>query len=129
METLTIGNCIANSSTNAYNRNRKVVFPMAAKSATVTARISPDVKQQAEAILEQLGIPVSVFIDMTYRQVIMNGGVPFSVNMRSGIKARDAMTDDEFNAIMAKGYAQAMNGETRPAHEVFDELLGELDAV
>ena len=44
---------------------------MAAKTANVTARIQPNIKEQAEAILERLGIPVSVFIDMTYRQVIM----------------------------------------------------------
>lgn len=44
---------------------------MAAKTANVTARIQPNIKEQAEAILERLGIPVSVFIDMTYRQVII----------------------------------------------------------
>ena len=43
---------------------------MAVKTANVTARIQPNIKEQAEAILDRLGIPVSVFIDMTYRQVI-----------------------------------------------------------
>lgn len=47
---------------------------MAAKTANVTARIQPDIKEQAEAILEKLGIPVSVFIDMVYRQIIMRMG-------------------------------------------------------
>ena len=41
---------------------------MSAKTANVTARIQPEIKEQAEAILSQLGIPVSVFIDMAYRQ-------------------------------------------------------------
>lgn len=50
---------------------------MSAKTANVTARIQPEVKEQAEAILAQLGIPVSVFIDMAYRQVILRDGVPF----------------------------------------------------
>jgi DNA-damage-inducible protein J len=44
---------------------------MATKTANVTARIQPDIKEQAEAILDRLGIPVSVFIDMTYRQVFI----------------------------------------------------------
>lgn len=48
---------------------------MAVKTANVTARIQPEIKESAEAILEKLGIPVSVFIDMTYRQVIANNGV------------------------------------------------------
>ena len=42
---------------------------MAVKTANVTARIQPNIKEQAEEILERLGIPVSVFIDMAYRQV------------------------------------------------------------
>ena len=51
---------------------------MSAKTANVTARIQPEIKEQAEAILSQLGIPVSVFIDMAYRQVILRDGIPFS---------------------------------------------------
>jgi DNA-damage-inducible protein J len=44
-------------------------------AANVTARIQPNIKEQVEAILERIGIPVSVFIDMTYRQVIMRDGI------------------------------------------------------
>ena len=33
---------------------------MAVKTANVTARIQPEIKEHAEAILEKLGIPVSV---------------------------------------------------------------------
>ena len=54
---------------------------MSAKTANVTARIQPEVKEQAEAILSQLGIPVSVFIDMAYRQVILRDGIPFSLEL------------------------------------------------
>ncbi len=53
---------------------------MAEKTANVTARIRPEIKENAEAILDELGIPVSVFIDMTYRQVIVHNGVPFPLN-------------------------------------------------
>lgn len=38
-------------------------------------------RKTAEAILSKLGIPVSVFIDMTYRQVIMHDGIPFSLDI------------------------------------------------
>ncbi|MBR4036830.1 MAG: type II toxin-antitoxin system RelB/DinJ family antitoxin, partial [Oscillospiraceae bacterium] len=44
---------------------------MASKTANVTARVQPEIKQQAEDILERLGIPVSVLIDSLYRQIIM----------------------------------------------------------
>ena len=46
---------------------------MANKTANVTARVQPEIKKQAEAVLEKIGIPVSVLIDTLYRQIIMTG--------------------------------------------------------
>lgn len=51
---------------------------MAGKTANVTARVQPEIKQKAEAILDQLGIPVSVLIDSLYRQIIMTNSIPYS---------------------------------------------------
>ncbi len=56
---------------------------MAARSANVNVRVEPDVKEQAEAILEKLGVSVSSFINMTYRQVILRKGIPFTVTVPS----------------------------------------------
>lgn len=39
---------------------KQEVHTMATKTANVTARIQPNIKEQAEAILDRLGIPVSV---------------------------------------------------------------------
>ena len=85
---------------------------MAAKTANVTARIQPDIKEQAEIILEKLGIPVSVFIDMAYRQIIINGGIPFDLNISKVPEARDAISEDRFNQIMDNGLRQAKNNES-----------------
>ncbi len=79
---------------------------MAAKTANVTARIQPNIKEQAEAILERLGIPVSVFIDMTYRQVIMRDGVPFSLDIPDKFITRDTLTKAEFDTMMQNGLTQ-----------------------
>lgn len=72
---------------------------MAAKTANVTARIQPNIKEQAEAILERLGIPVSVFIDMTYRQVIMRDGIPFSLDIPDKLITRDIINKN-WNLIL-----------------------------
>ena len=80
---------------------------MAAKTANVTARIQPNIKEQAEAILERLGIPVSVFIDMTYRQVIMRDGIPFSLDIPDKLITRDTLTKTEFDTMMQNGLSQA----------------------
>mgnify|MGYP000354493000 CR=1 FL=1 len=87
---------------------------MATKSANVTARVQPEIK----AILEQLGLPVSVLIDTLYRQIIMTGGVPYSLAVPK-LPTRDGMTEDQFNAMMAKGYQQAKNGQTVSVDEAF----------
>ena len=77
---------------------------MATKTANVTARIQPNIKEQAEAILDRLGIPVSVFIDMTYRQVIMRDGVPFSLDIPDKLVTRDTTTQGLDEATGEKEY-------------------------
>ena len=96
---------------------------MAARSANVNVRVEPDVKKQAEDILEKLGVSTSAFINMTYRQLIMKRGIPFSVELPSGIKTLDTMTDAEFDEMMQTGLEQAKKGESVPYEEAFDRLM------
>ena len=49
------------------------------KSMTLNLRVNPVVKQQAEDVLKQLGIPMATAIDMYLRQIKLTGGIPFSV--------------------------------------------------
>ena len=99
---------------------------MAGKTANVTARIQPDIKEQAEAILERLGIPVSVFIDMTYRQVIMRDGVPFSLDIPDKLITRDTLTKVEFDAMMQNGLAQAKSDDSVSIDEALRQLKAEI---
>ena len=91
---------------------------MATKSANVTARVQPEIKQQAEAVLEKIGLPVS---DISYRQIIMTGGVPYSLTVPN-LPTRDSMTNANFNAMMEKGYHQAKTGEGISADEAFEKI-------
>lgn len=94
---------------------------MATKSANVTARVQPEIKEQAEAILEQIGLPVSVLIDTLYRQIIMTGGVPYSLTVPK-LSTRDSMTDEQFDTVMEKGYQQAKNGQTLSVEDAFTRI-------
>lgn len=96
---------------------------MATRSANINVRVEPDVKKQAEDILDKLGVSVSAFINMTYRQVIMKRGIPFSVELPSGIETLDTMTDEEFDEMMQAGLEQAKKGESVPYEEAFDRLI------
>lgn len=100
---------------------------MATRSANVNVRVEPDIKKQAEDILEKLGISVSAFINMTYRQVIMKRGIPFSVDLCEGIKTLDTMTDMEFDDVMKKGLMQAKSGEAVSYEEAFEQLMKGFD--
>ena len=95
------------------------------KSANVTARIEPKIKQQAEAILEKLGLPVSVLIDTLYRQIILTGGIPYPLIIPK-LPTRDSMSDEEFNAMMEKGYNQALSGEGLSLNEAFTKIDKEI---
>ena len=99
---------------------------MAAKTANVTARIQSEIKQHAEAILDRLGIPVSVFIDMAYRQVIMRDGVPFSLEIPNTLTTRDTLSKAEFDTIMQTGLAQAKEDDSLTVEDAFNQLKAEI---
>ncbi len=52
---------------------------MAGKTATVLARVDPELKKQAEDIMDRLGIPASLMINMLYKQIVLTRGIPFKV--------------------------------------------------
>ena len=100
----------------------------AVKTANVNARIDVNIKTQAEAILTRIGLPRSVAIDAFYRQIIMHGGIPFSLTIpESKLSAYDQMSLAEFNQMMATGLAQAKADDSFDLVEVFDELEAGLE--
>ena len=80
---------------------------MATRSANVMVRVEPEVKEQAEEILMQIGIPVSTAINMLYREIILWKGLPFRPSLPTvGPKAYDELTKEESDSMMATGLAQ-----------------------
>ena len=43
------------------------------KTATLNIRVNPDVKENAESVLAQLGIPMATAIDMYLKQISLVG--------------------------------------------------------
>ena len=96
---------------------------MSAKSANLYARIEPDVKEQAENILSALGIPASNAINMFYKQIILQRGLPFEVKIPSAKPVdMSALSEEEMNAELEKGYADMVAGRTKPAKQVFADI-------
>ena len=94
-----------------------------AKTANLYARIEPDVKEQAESILSALGISASNAINMFYKQIILQRGLPFEVKMpTSRLVDASALSDAEMDAELEKGYADMKAGRTKSAKSVFADI-------
>ena len=94
-----------------------------AKTANLYARIEPDVKEQAESILTALGIPASNAINMFYKQIILQRGLPFEVKMPE-VRPIDAsmLTDAQMDAELEKGYADMQTGRTKSVKSAFADI-------
>lgn len=94
------------------------------KSANLYARIEPEVKEQAEAILGALGIPASNAINMFYKQIILQNGLPFDVKLPEHPQNAARMTPAQLDAELEKGYASMQAGDTVPFNEAFAAVRG-----
>lgn len=82
-----------------------------AKTANLYARIEPEVKNQAESILEALGIPVSSAINMFYKQIILQRGIPFEMKLPDfPVPDISIMTTAQLKEEIDKGFDDADAG-------------------
>ncbi|MBQ5966841.1 MAG: type II toxin-antitoxin system RelB/DinJ family antitoxin [Clostridiales bacterium] len=94
-----------------------------AKTANLYARIEPEVKEQAESILSALGIPASSAINMFYKQIILQRGLPFEVKMpESKLVDASMLSDAEMDEELEKGYADMKAGKTKSAKSAFGDI-------
>ena len=96
------------------------------KSANLYARIEPDVKEQAESILASLGIPASNAINMFYKQIILQRGLPFDVKLPTAkIMDISELTEEQLSAELEKGFTDVKMGRIEDADTVFDNIRRE----
>ncbi len=94
-----------------------------ARTSNVFARVEPNIKEQAESVLDQLGIPMSNAIGMFLRQVIIHRGIPFEVKLPENAPLSLAkMTKEQFDAEISKGMDDIEQGRVFSAEEVAAEL-------
>ena len=92
------------------------------KDATVSARVECEIKDKAEHILSQLGIPVSVVINSLYRQIVYQNGIPFSMKLPDPPRTLDTLSGQQLDAKLQRSYEQSLKGEGSPVNETFEEL-------
>lgn len=96
------------------------------KTATLSLRVSPGVKEDAESILKKLGIPMSVAIDMYLKQIVYAGGIPFRVTLPQAPDSinMDLMSNGELHSAIAEGCREYKDGKA-----VNIDILAELRKV
>ena len=81
------------------------------------------VKEKAESILSTLGIPASSAINMFYKQIILQRGLPFEVKLPSARPVDvSRLSEAEFNEELEKGYADMQAGRTKNAKKAFADI-------
>ena len=82
-----------------------------AKTAMTHARISPEIKQKAEAIIKGLGLSISSAHELFYRQIIAHQGIPFNLRI--------------FKKETVNAMVEARKGAGKKYDSV-EEMLGEI---
>lgn len=94
-----------------------------ARTASIYTRVDPKTKEQAEAVLNQLGIPMSNAIGMFLKQVVLQRGIPFDMKLPAAKPiAIGGMTKEQIDAELQKGMDDITAGRVVSAEEVEAEM-------
>lgn len=97
-----------------------------ARTSSVFARVEPSIKEQAEEVLNQLGISMSSAVEMFLRQIILQRGIPFDMKIPAEKPlSLESLTKEQFDAEIQKGYDSIMKGRTHSADAVEEEMSRE----
>jgi len=94
-----------------------------ARTSNVFARVEPEIKEQAEKVLDQLGIPMSNAIGMFLRQVVLQRGIPFEMKLHANAPvAFGSLIKEQFDAEIEKGITDIKAGRVYSANSVEEEM-------
>jgi len=99
-----------------------------ARTTSIYTRVEPELKKQAETILEQLGIPMSNAVGLFLRQIVLQRGIPFEMKLpQRKPLSYGSLTEEEFNAEMEKGFDDLNAGRVVSSKQVREEIQGLYD--
>lgn len=94
-----------------------------ARTANVFARVEPEVKEKAESVLEQLGIPMSNAVGMFLKQVVLHNGIPFEMKLpRTEPLDYDSLSKEQFDREIEAAMDDIEAGRVFSADEVEAEF-------
>ena len=94
-----------------------------ARTSNIFARVEPNVKDEAESVLKQLGIPMSNAIGMFLRQIILQRGIPFEMKLSQNKPlSYTSLTDEQFNKEIEAGLADIAEGRVISTEKVIENM-------
>lgn len=94
-----------------------------ARTSNIFARVEPEVKEQAERVLEQLGIPMSNAIGLFLRQIVLQRGIPFEVKLlQNKPLSIGNLSAEQFNTEIEKGLLDLASGKVTSADHVAEKM-------
>ena len=99
-----------------------------ARTSNIYTRVEPEIKEQAEMILSQLGIPMSNAITIFLRQVVMHKGIPFDIKVPHNIPVSiEKLSEKEFTDEIEKGFDDMSEGRLASADDVLKRMRQDFD--
>ncbi|MBQ1391311.1 MAG: type II toxin-antitoxin system RelB/DinJ family antitoxin [Firmicutes bacterium] len=93
------------------------------KTANVFSRVEPQIKEEAEQILDQLGLSMSSAVELFLRQVILTKGIPFAVKLPGGqLPDYNQLSEKQFNLEIQRGLNDIQMGDTISESELTKAL-------
>lgn len=78
------------------------------KTETIRARVEPEIKHRAEAVLKNLGLSATEAITLFYHQIALQNGLPFQIKIP--------------NALTQEALDDALSGINMTEHESLEAL-------
>lgn len=90
------------------------------KTATITARVEPELKRNAECVLDRLGVNTTGAITMFLSQVVLRRGLPFEVRIpnaatRRALAELEAGGGERFTAGAGEAFRRMLGKRKKPA--------------
>jgi len=87
------------------------------KNTSISIRMDSDLKERAEYVIDQLGLNMTVVVNMLFHQIVREQAVPLSMSLGSSVSTLDDLEYSKANRIAGN------RGRS------FDDVITEMDRI
>lgn len=98
------------------------------KTSNLSIRIEPSLKNEAEEVLSNLGLSLSGAVNLFFKQIILNNGLPFEVKMSTKKPMEyELLTDEELEETLDTAIKEVEEGKGVEINKAFDDIKKKYD--